>query len=113
MSELLQVLIKVRNYFLDNPAGWTKQQLAYDQYDFPVDPLSPIAVKFCLVGRLFYECGKNDGLRNNIMEYLRKYIEPGYYWLSMYNDEAGYKVVIDLLNKAISDLEKDICQNKQ
>ena len=95
-------LIRVRNR-IARPESWLQDQSAVNKDNAVVSPLSPEAVKWCLVGAIYAEgTSAKTGADifdnfSNIWEILR----PDNGSIAHFNDTHEHHEIIELLNKKI------------
>jgi hypothetical protein len=78
--------------------------MARDAKGEPCDPLSEIAVSFCLMGAADHFGGRhiNTEVYNAIAAVLPpEFIRLGYYRIADFNNNSSYKDIMILLDKAI------------
>lgn len=80
---------------LSDPAKWTKNTFARDERNYPCDPNSPAACKWCAVGAI--EKCYPVGQRGKALELATG---GSRFALSTINDDDGYDVVIAMLKEA-------------
>lgn len=99
----IEILIAARD-LISNPARWTQNFLAKDEYEYHVDPLSPDAVCWCAFGAIekvgddwkSFLLGK--GASKFLVEASEELFRDG---VSTVNDTLGHQAILAVYDRAI------------
>ena len=109
----MKVIMKNARMLLDDENRWTKDVLARDNNNDPIEPKSPYACSWCLSGALMNVCKDNDDNDHTIDSLfikLQSYICemcPGYDLITPFNDAHStlHSDVLELIDSFIETLE--------
>ena len=99
---------------IKNPGNWTTNTLARDEFDDPVFPDDPKAMQFCALGALYKITGDPCvvDVKDNLTEKARGYLfqascEMNWPGVGMLNDDGGHEKVLEMYDRAITELKND------
>lgn len=87
---------------ISNSNNWTQLVNAEDIHGQTVNPLSPKACKWCLMGAIIKATSKPENIVNLFDETLRGFANAQVK-ITSFNDNSQHKEVINLLDKLIAD----------
>ena len=95
-------LLRIARAKIAEPGTWIQNTLARNILDMKVDPPTPSAVKFCLVGAVYQTEGTDVRGETNCLVYLEQALPDGWYDLEFYNDSHTHQQVLDVYDRAIA-----------
>ena len=104
---MLNTLKKIRQ-LIEDPERWTQGDYAHDKDGQSVYFMDRAAYSFCLAGAIRRTCNETAVQDYRVYNVLATYIPYGQL-LFEYNDKVSHAEIINLLDKAISDLENQPC----
>jgi len=99
MDLAVKVMLEKAKNLIRNPDNWTTEKYARDANGVSVNPKSPEACKFCVLGAIM----NIQGVNCDDLDYVSRilYKATGYLNISSFNDSHTHKQVLELLDKAI------------
>lgn len=107
MADYIEILTKVRDFYLEDPSRWTTGTFARKEDGTPVDALHPEAKSYCMIG-VGQHLGLDDFLVSDAMgvECDPSSMKESFS-LAEWNDALSFDQLIQGINNRISELEQN------
>lgn len=106
--------LKAIKSLIEKPGSWIQNDYAKDEYGMTTHSNSPTAVCFCTLGamkRTIAMGSHNVGNRRaDVIEALERFMDGAS--IPDFNDHATHEEVIEVINKAIVEVESQLANNR-